>query len=703
MLSTEGAALAPRFTRKAKLPEARQTRPADDGVPLPVRLAKLKRLVHETIIAHRKDFLTAFQYCSNLVQDVEAAFGTVDAQDEERIPGDLVGEIQSLRVLAQLHHTLQNFDSLLEIGEFKMAAAAVVQMMDLFEQLVDANGLRCDFNIYQLLKNDYAAKRARLTQYLNEMFAAGISIHQEGSSAEVQVSFRLVGPHAKKYYESSIPLEDVLSALYHLETLEAKFQTVATRLTQLCIAPCISSAKLDIQCSKSKLQAVLKLQGGARKSRGPGQSPALDQVLDRILQICRFVSEDVFPAPPPSDGHFPTETLLDVFGRTWWPSLWSSVNENVLTPLVPEDVLSLKHFQEELRPKVLEFGNALEQLGVLPAGRRELDDFVENIAALSTAKRRASILATARSVLLNEDINMVEVSDATERGGVFNLNGGKKDPGFDQARGKEGAEGKAGLESGEVDAFKVPRCSVSSQVHAVVEMAYQMVNEATSSDSKAAIELFYCARDLFDLMRCVRPMCHADPATATIASTLLFHNDCLYVSHHLLTIGYQYKSQLPPPLNETATFVDMIPSFRKLGETALRGLLRNHRDYILECLVDADLLRELQVQERFEKAERCFKDVIAKIETLSRSAKNILPSELYLSVIGQLVDTVVEQVLLMVPQLDTTSWQNSFQVKYILNLAAVRIERWFEISRREGNKTITEKVGDLVPERFCLA
>lgn len=89
----------------------------------------------------------------------------------------------------------------------------------------------------------------------------------------------------------------------------------------------------------------------------------------------------------------------------------------------------------------------------------------------------------------------------------------------------------------------------------------------------SAIELFYCARDLFDLIRCVRPISQLDPAIASQSTALLFHNDCLYVCHHLLTIGYQYKNQLPPPLNETATFVDMIPLFRKLGESALRSEL----------------------------------------------------------------------------------------------------------------------------------
>jgi hypothetical protein len=135
----------------------------------------------------------------------------------------------------------------------------------------------------------------------------------------------------------------------------------------------------------------------------------------------------------------------------------------------------------------LHFGNGLETLGILPPGRGELDDFVGQIEALSVAKRRASLLSTARAILVNEDINMVEVNQATERGGVYNLNGGKKDGGGDQPSGKAGAEGKAGLESSDAAAFKVPRCLVSSQVQSVVEMAYQVVGEAAESSSNMLV------------------------------------------------------------------------------------------------------------------------------------------------------------------------------------------------------------------------
>lgn len=44
------------------------------------------------------------------------------------------------------------------------------------------------------------------------------------------------------------------------------------------------------------------------------------------------------------------------------------------------------------------------------------------------------------------------------------------------------------------------------------------------------------------------------------------HNNCMYLAHHLLTLGHHFKAHLPQPHSEgVATFVDMVPGFRRLG------------------------------------------------------------------------------------------------------------------------------------------
>ncbi len=469
--------------------------------------------------------------------------------------------------------------------------------------------------------------------------------------------------------------------MYQLETLESKLQGVANRVTQVFIENCISNPNSDIITSKSKIQATMKMSSGSGKNKAQASSLAtvsLENVFSKMLQICSFIAQDVFPAPPRNDGSMPSETLLDVFGRAWWPSMWKLVYESILLPRVPESALALKHFIEELRPQILHFANGLETLGILPPGRKELDDFTGQIEALSVAKRRASLLSTARAILVNEDINMVEVNQATERGAslcrlqsdtllicllqavsIISMAArrtaevtnrlGKLEP-------KERRDWNRQMRqrSRYRDAWSLHRCKRLLRWHIKsLERRQKAVRPcwwpSTSLDLRlvltsffSAIELFYCARDLFDLIRCVRPLAELDPATATQSSALLFHNDCMYVSHHLLTIGYQYKNQLPPPLNETATFVDMIPAFRKLGETALRGQLvsyqprtivynftydsrlqRTHRDFVLDRLGQSDTLRDLNDDANFERAEKAFKEVILRIDTFSRPSKVI--------------------------------------------------------------------------------
>lgn len=80
------------------------------------------------------------------------------------------------------------------------------------------------------------------------------------------------------------------------------------------------------------------------------------------------------------------------------------------------------------------------------------------------------------------------------------------------------------------------------------------------------MELHYAARDLFDLWRAVvaehaREQLENDATTAAV-----FHNDCSYIAYHLLTLGFAYNVKLMTPVNESSSFVDMVPPFRKLGQ-----------------------------------------------------------------------------------------------------------------------------------------
>jgi len=46
------------------------------------------------------------------------------------------------------------------------------------------------------------------------------------------------------------------------------------------------------------------------------------------------------------------------------------------------------------------------------------------------------------------------------------------------------------------------------------------------------------------------------------------HNNCMFIAHQLLTLGFQFKPHLPLK-DGVSYFVDLVPGFRRLGKGAL--------------------------------------------------------------------------------------------------------------------------------------
>ena len=70
--------------------------------------------------------------------------------------------------------------------------------------------------------------------------------------------------------------------------------------------------------------------------------------------------------------------------------------------------------------------------------------------------------------------------------------------------------------------------------------------------------------------------------------TAVHHNDCMYLAHHLLTLGHQFRAQLPEPLNQgAATFLDLVPKLRRLGTQCFMDQMTRQKALMLEYLASA--------------------------------------------------------------------------------------------------------------------
>lgn len=67
------------------------------------------------------------------------------------------------------------------------------------------------------------------------------------------------------------------------------------------------------------------------------------------------------------------------------------------------------------------------------------------------------------------------------------------------------------------------------------------------------------------VLRQVIPVQHAKALSGVPRIAAVFQNDCLYIAHHMVTLGHEFRQGLPPPVNETATMIDTVPLFRDLA------------------------------------------------------------------------------------------------------------------------------------------
>ncbi len=247
----------------------------------------------------------------------------------------------------------------------------------------------------------------------------------------------------------------------------------------------------------------------------------------------------------------------------------------------------------------------------------------------------------------------------------------------------------------------------SLSIQQLMSMVYEMLHETVNSSPQCAIQLFYAVRNVFETYQSVVPNVHKEnlenlPQLSGIYEhfslpfrfwssflhvssfvqkqnrqdvhavlfvlfcAAIFHNNCMYIAHHLITLGHQYKQKLPEAISEFVTFVDMVPVFRRLGtETFLRQRIKQSKlllDYLSGAhgTQSSSLTKQTQKQRNvfvvtvyqsiiwsiagfmsvaednhFFSSEKAIKQVLHQLHHLSRVWKGVLPLSVYNQSIGK--------------------------------------------------------------------
>eukprot|EP01138_Halocafeteria_seosinensis_P014455 gb/GECG01014757.1/.p1 GENE.gb/GECG01014757.1/~~gb/GECG01014757.1/.p1 ORF type:complete len:826 (+),score=83.37 gb/GECG01014757.1/:1-2478(+) len=299
-------------------------------------------------------------------------------------------------------------------------------------------------------------------------------------------------------------------------------------------------------------------------------------------------------------------------------------------------------------------------------GRQTLKTICSDISALHCYKFRSQYLARARHLCVQEYHNSRRVEPR-----------------------HEGNQDKI---------FPFPVCHISETAIAVEELVHQIMSKllCVATDSGEAQNgslrdrvcrmLLRAARDCFDMFRAVVSAKFADAISQSPRLSMLFHNDCLYLSNQTLAIGFEYRKKLPDPYCRLVVFVDMVPLLRDIAERTYCNQLRVARERIHEALDKLPTLSDLNDSDLYSETESVLTSCLRRINDFVRNLGNVLPYELHVQTTAHLLDTALFRLLKAVIQMEIIPPPLKWSLTELLDKlkSGVRLERQAEKSQESA-------------------
>ena len=220
--------------------------------------------------------------------------------------------------------------------------------------------------------------------------------------------------------------------------------------------------------------------------------------------------------------------------------------------------------------------------------------------------------------------------------------------------------------------FKLHKSSVSQTSSKLMALCRATMDEAVSFQvqdpasplASLPATLYRTSREMLDLFRAIIPATHGGEVMSIPRTAAVLHNDCVFLAHHCLTLGLEYKDKFPlapgtedtrgQMLRQTCMFVDMVPSFRELAERSMGDMLERQKGQLWEILGErisllSESLRSNESLVEWGEAETALKAGLYHLSHLGQSWKPILSREVFGRAMGYLCDVIfvmfVDQVM----------------------------------------------------------
>ncbi len=623
--------------------------------------SQLKGEVYELLKQNYVEFQSYVDTTVSLEQKVEGV-----TAEYRRLSGRIENELKG-RILKASDRRREIEATLLESQEriqFVQRLVSIYQGLELARSDIQSERLRsaadrlnetvasldevgktgCEAKVYRALKSELSLVTSDLSLKLQEEWSGHVNWTPksvpENPSLETVVTVRLKVP--VKSSSSADAFSEVIVAMFSLSVVELWQQRVCSfskKLLQVMVRPLITNPTLKAVRTREKDIMVLKLVRS--ESTEAGAYAHVSEVYSSLATILTFVSQAVPEC-------FQQQWMGDV-GKVVCAEMSELIIKHCLAATIPRSPSELDSYGE-ISSKTSEFEAKLTTLGVAASDFQELSDYTRNVNTHFAAQKCQDALVRAREVLMKpiHDTALATNTDIVEN--LLQLH--VVSPASAHPTTQNDDE-KLLLQSDRngVDlnalTFAFPPCTISRSVKEYVDLLYETLNECcVSSSQSVAVQLFYTTRNMVDLFCAVLPSHHKAMINEVPRIAAVQHNNCMYLAHHLVVMGYQFRVGLPAPLDtDSSTFIDMVPFVRQRGEECFLAEMRKQSNAIRDCLRMFGGFDHVSSDQKCEMVRKGVRQSLLQVRKLSKVYAEVLPVEIHRKAVGGLLNTLVSSII----------------------------------------------------------
>uniref|UniRef100_A0AAY4DTD2 Centromere/kinetochore protein zw10 homolog n=1 Tax=Denticeps clupeoides TaxID=299321 RepID=A0AAY4DTD2_9TELE len=590
------------------------------------KISKLSRRVEETkeevsdmINKKYNEFLPTMQTAEELMDLVDAVSREIDTlkscieNEVQRNLHEAATEYSKLRqqlekntaVIGILQH-LKEFDS--AMGEYYQALqgkkyiAAAEQYATAQESVAALQTWSCsDTSLLKALRSELTIQRENLSYHLGEEWHK-LAVWKLPPSKDLTSAKAFLGTElhlncgGSKDESGPHPLlPSVLQALAVQGELHKKIKMFGHVLLKYILRPVIMYPSLVVEVGQNEQATVVSL-----------QIP--------------------FPFADVSVGE---QKVSLVVGDLIWEDLSDCIIKECLLHSIPSSSCQLDQYSAVI-DETEQFEKHLKEMGYLSGEATDLLKYARNVNSHFATKKCQDVIVAARKLMTAEMHSTVKISPD------YKLSLPKlPSPGGERERfeGRKACQQEPQLESEQQlgpRTLCLPVCRVSESVQQIVELAVHTLSEAVGSSTTWESFLKF-------------------PHLAAIQ-----HNNCMFLAHHLLTLGHQFKPHLPLK-DSIAYFVDLVPSFRRLGIQCFVAQMNVQKSEMLERLSNGRNFANLDDDENYSAASKAVRQVIHQLRRLGKVWQDVLPVNVYCKAMGTLLNTAICDITAKILQLEDIS------------------------------------------------